>query len=43
MEFNSSSTDVLNPTMVVTITTYEMQSMFVVMFDYLDMLQARCT
>ncbi|KAI9722283.1 MAG: hypothetical protein M1812_001755 [Candelaria pacifica] len=41
VEFNASSDSVLNQTMVVGKATYEMQSKFMVMFDYLEALQAR--
>lgn len=40
-KFNASSGNILNETMLVTAESYEMQSRFMVMFDYLEMLQAR--
>ena len=40
-EFNSTSTDTLNQTMVVTEETYEIQREFMITFDHLEMLQAR--
>ena len=41
VEFNSSSKRTLNQTVVVAKTTYEIQSKFMVMFDYLEALQPR--
>lgn len=40
-EFNSSSEDTLNQTVSISTTTYEVQSRFMIMFDHLEMLQAR--
>lgn len=40
-EFNSSSEDALNQTVSISTTTYEIQSRFMVMFDHLEILQAR--
>ena len=41
VEFNSSSEDVLNTTVLVPDTAYLMQYKFNVMFDHIEMLQAR--
>jgi len=41
VEFNSSSENVLSQTMLVSDTDYEMQSRFMVSFDYLEALQPK--
>ena len=41
IEFNASSTDTLNQTVVLGMADYETQSRFMVKFDYLEMLQAK--
>ena len=41
IEFNSSSKETLNETQVVSRESYEIQSKFMVMFEYIEMLQAR--
>jgi hypothetical protein len=41
LEFNSSSEDVLNQTVSVSKETYEMQSRFMVLFDYIESLQSK--
>jgi hypothetical protein len=41
VEFNASSKSILNQTVLVSKADYEMQSRFMVMFDYLESLQPR--
>ncbi|PQE03966.1 hypothetical protein CJF31_00003065 [Rutstroemia sp. NJR-2017a BVV2] len=41
VEFNSSSKSIMNQTMLVSRADYEMQSKFMIMFDYLESLQPR--
>jgi hypothetical protein len=41
VEFNASSKSILNQTVLVSKADYEMQSKFMVMFDYLESLQPR--
>lgn len=41
VEYNSSSKSILNQTMLVSKADYEMQSKFMVLFDYLEALQPR--